>query len=49
MTELPCNDVGDPFWFNSTDAIDDVDKPNWWSSYSECPLMNMDTQTNQVS
>lgn len=32
----------DPFWFNSTE------QPKWWSSYGECPLLDIETQTNRV-
>lgn len=22
--------------------------PTWWQSYAECPLLNIDTQTNRI-
>lgn len=24
------------------------DQPKWWTSYTECPLLNIDSQTNSV-
>lgn len=42
-----------PFRYNATEYIDDAgdadETPDsWWSAYAECPLMNVDTTTNQV-
>lgn len=40
--------VENPFWFNSTEFLEEEDKPKWWQSYAECPLTNIETPTNQV-
>lgn len=39
-----------PYWFNQTDYIDSgIDIfTAWWSTYAECPLLNVDTVSNQV-
>ncbi|KAG4078966.1 hypothetical protein HA402_010918 [Bradysia odoriphaga] len=39
---------GNPFWFNSTDYVEEHEGPNWWSAYSQCPLLNVETSTNQI-
>lgn len=31
---------------NATDT--DNNQPNWWNSYGECPLLNFETETNQI-
>lgn len=38
-----------PFWFNSTDYVEEDDRPKWWSAYSQCPLLNVESSTNQVT
>lgn len=37
-----------PFWLNSTDLDPTNDQPRWWTTYAECPLLNIETQTNRV-
>lgn len=38
------------FSLNSTEAIDklDDDTEKWWNSYSECPLLNFDSDINKI-
>lgn len=44
--------TGNPFWYNTTtteyDDNKNEDAEKWWSSYAECPLLNIDTPQNQV-
>lgn len=28
--------------------MDEVAKPKWWSSYGDCPLLNIETDTNKI-
>lgn len=39
--------IDNPLWFNSTEATS-TDDSLWWSSYAECPLLNMDSDMNKV-
>jgi len=47
------NDDDNPFWYNTTELYpDDNDNTNrlknWWSSYSECRLMSIDSLEHQI-
>lgn len=38
-----------PFWFNATEPETHTDDVlNWWNSHSECPLLNLDSQTDKI-
>lgn len=40
-----------PFWFNSSDyniETEDSKTPTWYSSYDECPLMDIDTFEDKI-
>ncbi|KAJ6649471.1 hypothetical protein Bhyg_04707, partial [Pseudolycoriella hygida] len=39
-------DYDNPYWFNSTDYVVEEDGPNWWTAYSQCPLLNVESATN---
>lgn len=47
-THLPLME-SNPYWFNQTDDEDSTDFISaWWSTYSECPLLNTDTVQNKM-
>lgn len=39
--------VDNPFWYNATEASDNDDS-KWWTSYAECPLLNMDSDMDKI-
>lgn len=36
--------IGDPFWYNKTDDSNS----KWWTSFTECPLLNIDSDYDKV-
>lgn len=44
--EKQLNFIGDPFWYNKTDADESGSK--WWTSFTECPLLNIDSDYDKV-
>lgn len=49
VTHLPLVQ-SNPYWFNQTDDVDDSTDfiSAWWSTYSECPLLNTNTIQNKI-